>query len=150
MQAVFSYGGAMVFPEFMSEMRRPRDFLKGMWAAQAFIYVVYMVRLDCPQVMTLLSDVFFRSTVSSFTTTRGEMNKQIFRAGLTITGQYVVNPSYLGVSGYTLQTVGNVLAMVSALIAAALYGNIGIKGELINDEIMTGLPSHALSDSAVQ
>ena len=58
MQAVFSYGGAMVFPEFMSEMRRPRDFLKGMWAAQAFIYVVYMVRLDCPQVMTLLSDVF--------------------------------------------------------------------------------------------
>lgn len=78
------------------------------------------------------------------------MNKQIFRAGLTITGQYVVNPSYLGVSGYTLQTVGNVLAMVSALIAAALYGNIGIKGELINDEIMTGLPSHALSDSAVQ
>jgi len=43
MQAVFSYGGAMIFPEFMNEMRRPRDFLKGMWAAQAFIYVVYMV-----------------------------------------------------------------------------------------------------------
>ena len=43
MQAVFSYGGAMIFPEFMNEMRRPRDFLKGMWAAQMFIYVVYMV-----------------------------------------------------------------------------------------------------------
>lgn len=43
MQAVFSYGGAMIFPEFMSEMKRPRDFLKGMWAAQVFIYVVYMV-----------------------------------------------------------------------------------------------------------
>lgn len=42
MQAVFSYGGAMIFPEFMSEMRYPRDFLKGMWAAQAFIYLVYM------------------------------------------------------------------------------------------------------------
>jgi len=41
MQAVFSYGGAMIFPEFMSEMRRPRDFLKGMWAAQIFIYFIY-------------------------------------------------------------------------------------------------------------
>lgn len=43
MQAVFSYGGAMIFPEFLSESRRPRDFLKGMWAAQLFIYVMYMV-----------------------------------------------------------------------------------------------------------
>lgn len=42
MQAVFAYGGAMIFPEFMSEMRYPRDFLKGMWAAQTFIYIVYM------------------------------------------------------------------------------------------------------------
>lgn len=94
MQAVFSYGGAMVFPEFMSESRRPRDFLKGMWAAQAFIYVVYMVYG--------LFMYYYQ-------------------------GQYVVNPSYLGVSGYTLQTVGNSLAMASALIAAGLYGNIGIK-----------------------
>ena len=94
MQAVFSYGGAMVFPEFMSEMRRPRDFLKGMWAAQMFIYVVYM-----------LYGLFMYA----------------------YQGQYVINPSYLGISGYTLQTVGNVFAMVSAIIAAALYGNIGIK-----------------------
>lgn len=94
MQAVFSYGGAMVFPEFMSEMRRPRDFLKGMWAAQTFIYVVYM-----------LYGLFMYA----------------------YQGQYVVNPSYLGVSSYPVQTVGNVFAMVSALIAAALYGNIGIK-----------------------
>lgn len=94
MQAVFSYGGAMVFPEFMSEMRRPRDFLKGMWAAQIFIYVVYM---------------FYG----------------LFLYGYQ--GQYVINPSYLGVSSYPVQTVGNVFAMVSALIAAALYGNIGIK-----------------------
>ena len=28
MSAVFSYGGSMIFPEFMSEMKRPRDFLK--------------------------------------------------------------------------------------------------------------------------
>jgi len=38
MQAIFSYGGAMIFPEFMAEMKRPKDFLTAMWAAQAFIY----------------------------------------------------------------------------------------------------------------
>lgn len=38
MQAIFAYGGAMVFPEFMAEMRRPKDFLTAMWGAQAFIY----------------------------------------------------------------------------------------------------------------
>lgn len=42
-------------------------------------------------------------------------------------GQYVVNPSYQGMSPYNWQTGTNVLAMISALIAAALYGNIGIK-----------------------
>jgi hypothetical protein len=44
-------------------------------------------------------------------------------------GQYVQNPSYLGISPYTWQTVGNALAMVTAVIAAALYGNIGLKGK---------------------
>lgn len=43
-------------------------------------------------------------------------------------GQYVINPSYLGIGPYNLQMAGNVFAMVSAVIAAALYGNIGIKG----------------------
>ncbi len=43
-------------------------------------------------------------------------------------GQYVVNPSYLGISKYGLQTAGNVFAMITAIIAAALYGNIGVKG----------------------
>ena len=44
-------------------------------------------------------------------------------------GQYSINPSYLGIGKYSLQTAGNVFAMVSAVIAAALYGNIGIKGK---------------------
>lgn len=30
MQMVFAYGGAMIFPEFMAEMRRPMDFWKAM------------------------------------------------------------------------------------------------------------------------
>jgi hypothetical protein len=46
-------------------------------------------------------------------------------------GQYSINPSYLGIGPYNLQTAGNVFAMVSAVIAAALYGNIGIKGTRI-------------------
>jgi hypothetical protein len=95
MSAVFAYGGSMIFPEFMAEMRHPKDFLTAMWAAQAFIYVWYM---------------FYGLFVYSYQ------------------GQYVISPSYLGVSQYNIQTAGNVFAMVSAVIAAALYGNIGLKG----------------------
>ncbi|KAJ5215108.1 hypothetical protein N7468_010787 [Penicillium chermesinum] len=94
MQAVFAYGGAMVFPEFMAEMKRPKDFLTGMWAAQAFIYFLYMLY-------------------------------GLFMYGYQ--GQYTINPSYLGISKYSVQTAGNVFAMVSAVIAAGLYGNIGVK-----------------------
>lgn len=94
MQAVYSYGGSMIFPEFMAEMRRPRDFLKAMWFSQLFIYVVYM---------------FYGLFMYAYQ------------------GQYVINPSYLGISTYGAQTAGNVFAMLSALIAAALYGNIGVK-----------------------
>lgn len=43
-------------------------------------------------------------------------------------GQYAVNPSYLGISKYSISTAGNIFAMISAVIAAALYGNIGLKG----------------------
>ncbi len=46
-------------------------------------------------------------------------------------GQYVQNPSYLGISPYTWSTVGNSLAMVTAIIAAALYGNLGLKGKFL-------------------
>ncbi|KAJ5176700.1 amino acid transporter [Penicillium canariense] len=94
MQAVFAYGGSMIFPEFMAEMKRPRDFLTAMWAAQAFIYVTYMLY-------------------------------GLFIYGYQ--GQYTVNPAYLGVSKYGLQTAGNVMAMVTGLIAGGLYGNIGVK-----------------------
>lgn len=42
-------------------------------------------------------------------------------------GQYTFNPSFQGVSTYGWQTVGNTLTLVSGLIAAGLYGNIGVK-----------------------
>lgn len=94
MQAIFAYGGSMIFPEFMAEMKRPRDFLKSMWFAQTFIYVCYM---------------FYG----------------LFMYGYQ--GQYSINPSYLGISKYSIQTAGNAFAMATALIAASLYGNIGVK-----------------------
>lgn len=34
MNMVFAYGGAMIFPELMTEMRRPHDFIRGMALAQ--------------------------------------------------------------------------------------------------------------------
>lgn len=42
-------------------------------------------------------------------------------------GQYSFQPSYQGVSPYGWQTAGNAISLVAALIAAGLYGNIGIK-----------------------
>ena len=40
---------------------------------------------------------------------------------------YSFSPSYLGVSVYGWQTAGNMITLLAALIAAGLYGNIGIK-----------------------
>ena len=42
-------------------------------------------------------------------------------------GQYSYNPSFQGVQPYAWQSVGNVLTLVAGLIAAGLYGNIGVK-----------------------
>lgn len=94
MQGVYAYGGAMLFTEFMSEMRRPRDFLKALAAATLFIYVAYM-----------LYGLFVYGYV----------------------GQYAFSVSYQGISSYAWQTVCNMLAVLSGIIAAGLYGNIGIK-----------------------
>ncbi|ODV76729.1 uncharacterized protein CANTADRAFT_86508 [Suhomyces tanzawaensis NRRL Y-17324] len=94
MNIVYSYGGAIVFIEFMAEMRRPYDFWKGMILAQSFIFIVY-----------LIYGLFVYSQL----------------------GQFVVNPANQGISGYAMQTVTNVFNFVSAVIAAALYGNIAIK-----------------------
>ncbi|KAL8773485.1 MAG: hypothetical protein Q9209_001589 [Squamulea sp. 1 TL-2023] len=94
MQAVYSYGGAMLFVEFMAEMKRPYDFWKGMVFAQSFIFCCYMI---------------FGFLIYS---------RQ---------GQFTINPNYQGVSPYSWQTAVNAIALVTTLIAALLYGNIGIK-----------------------
>ena len=40
---IYSYGGALLFVAFLSEMRHPMDFWKGLLCAQTFICLVYMV-----------------------------------------------------------------------------------------------------------
>ncbi|KAF7309787.1 Aa-trans domain-containing protein [Mycena indigotica] len=94
MNMVYAYGGAMIFPEIMAEMRRPMDFWKGMVMAQLLIFTAYLI---------------FGAFVYS---------KQ---------GQFVLPLAYQGVSKYSWQTVGNSLSLISGIIAAGLYGNIGIK-----------------------
>jgi hypothetical protein len=42
-------------------------------------------------------------------------------------GQYTINPANQGLSPYAWQTATNVISLVAAIIAAGLYGNIGIK-----------------------
>jgi hypothetical protein len=99
MQAVFAYGGAMLFTEFLAEMRRPMDFWKAMLLADVFIYVVYMV---------------FGIVVYAYQ------------------GQYTTNPASQGMSPVAAYTAGNIIAFVSSIIAATLYGNIGVKVLYVN------------------
>lgn len=44
-------------------------------------------------------------------------------------GQFAFNPAYQGIpnSAYRFQTLGNAISFITGLIAAVLYGNIGIK-----------------------
>jgi uncharacterized MAPEG superfamily protein len=42
-------------------------------------------------------------------------------------GQYVYNVSYQGLSPYSWQTACNIIELITGIIAAVLYGNIGIK-----------------------
>ncbi|KAG9239710.1 putative N amino acid transport system protein [Amylocarpus encephaloides] len=93
-QAVYSYGGAMLFVSFLSEMRHPLDFWKAVLIADTFIYCVYL---------------FFGVFMYSFQ------------------GQYAFNPVMQGLSPYNWQTATNIMNIITGLIAAALYGNIGIK-----------------------
>lgn len=44
-------------------------------------------------------------------------------------GQYTYNPAFQGIpnSAYSYQTLGNAINFITGVIAALLYGNIGIK-----------------------
>jgi hypothetical protein len=109
MQAVYSYGGTLIFCEFLSEMRRPTDFWKSLVMAQSFIFVVYL---------------FFGIFVYSYH------------------GEFVINPAFQGLSSQVALKAGNILGLTAALIAAALYSNIGIKVMYANIGVeLFGAPS---------
>jgi hypothetical protein len=130
MNMVFAYGGAMIvglgvafdrlpcspipqFPEMLAEMRRPWDFWKGMVSAQLLIFVCY-----------LMYGAYLASSYASWIAPHRP------RPGIFVysfQGQYTLGLAYTGVSKYAWQTVGNVLALITGIIAAGLYGNIGIK-----------------------
>ena len=40
---VYAYAGALLFVAFLAEMRNPMDFWKGLFCAQAFICIVYLL-----------------------------------------------------------------------------------------------------------
>ncbi|KAI1370835.1 transmembrane amino acid transporter protein-domain-containing protein [Hypoxylon crocopeplum] len=42
-------------------------------------------------------------------------------------GQYTYNPAVQGIAVYSIQTAGNIISLISNLIAAVLYSNIGLK-----------------------
>jgi hypothetical protein len=47
-------------------------------------------------------------------------------------GQYTLAVAFQGVSRYSWQTVGNVINLISTIIAGGLYGNIGLKIIYVN------------------
>lgn len=47
-------------------------------------------------------------------------------------GQFTLPVAFQGVSHYSWQTVGNVLSLISGVIAGGLYGNIGLKIFYVN------------------
>lgn len=96
---VFAYGGAMIFPEILSEMKRPRSFWKGCCMAQLVIYVVYVV-YAC-----VVADA---------------------------AGQYSLSIGYQIMATGNALTYCNVASIITAIVAAAIYGNVGIKVSYIN------------------
>jgi len=52
-------------------------------------------------------------------------------------GQFTINPAYQGIATFVWQTVANSLGLVSSLIAALLYGNVGIK--VIYSNVLTDI-----------
>jgi hypothetical protein len=109
MNMVFAYGGAMIFPEILAEMKRPMDFWKGMTMAQLLIFSAYLL---------------YGAFIYSFQ------------------GQFTLPLAFQGVSNFSFQTVGNSIALVTGLLAAGLYGNIGIKVIYYNivQDMMGGPP----------
>jgi hypothetical protein len=93
-QCVYAFAGAILFFNFLAEMRNPWDFWKGLVCAQVFLFLFY---------------IMFGIYVYS------------------LQGQFAFNPVQQGLSLYNYQTAANICYIMTGFIAAAMYGNIGIK-----------------------
>jgi len=110
--AVFAYGGAMIFPEFMAEMRRPRDFWKAALGAQLFCYVIYMM-------FGLLLYAKQGKSKSPRTLLRTMADDS--------TGQYTSILPGLNFDNQAFILANNIFGLITIMVAAVLYGNIGVK-----------------------
>jgi len=116
MNCVFAYGGATLFNELMAEMRRPMDFWKGFIMAEIFIYAVY-----------LIMGMVVYAAQGQFTYATAYQGIPASAYSCTVTSVTVHNPCIDANSSFVGQTLGNAISFISGLIAALLYGNIGIK-----------------------
>lgn len=115
MNIVYAYGGATIFAQIIAEMRRPMEFLKSFSLAQAIIFAIY---------------VFYGLYVYSF---QGQFTLPVAFQGVsfeTIFERYGADDEQ--VSHHSWQTVGNVLSLISVVIAGGLYGNVGLKIFYVN------------------
>lgn len=99
---VYAYAGALLFVAFMAEMRHPMDFWKGMFCAQAFICVVY-----------LLFGVFVRLRPFHLMNDPANGFDQVY----SFYGQYAINTIVNVIQPFNLQTAGNVFTMLTGFIA---------------------------------
>lgn len=102
----------MIFIEFMAEMRRPMDFWKAMAYAQVFITIAYM-----------LFGLFVYSYQGQFVLNVSMLSNPPGKWLTFFSNQ----PANQGISIYGLQTATNATYLTAGIIAAALYGNIGVK-----------------------
>ncbi|KIJ93769.1 hypothetical protein K443DRAFT_111538 [Laccaria amethystina LaAM-08-1] len=113
---VFAYGGAMIFPEIVncSVSSVHLTYIEDNQMAEMRRPMDFWKGMTLAQALIFTAYLLYGAFVYAFQ------------------GQFTLPLAYQGVSKFSWQTVGNVLSLVTGIIAAGLYGNIGIKVVYIN------------------
>lgn len=106
---VDAYSGAVMFVAFLSEMRRPMDFWKGLLVAQTFITVVYI--FFGAFVSFGKRSGWNVSDASQAATNRSSIQVYHFY------GQYAYTNVTQSVNPQHIQIVGNVLSLLTGWLA---------------------------------
>lgn len=109
---VYAYAGALLFVAFMAEMRNPMDFWKGLFCAQAFICVVYLL---FGVYVSFVQPVDYLHRWST----------DIYNKVYSNYGQYSINTIVNVIQPYSLQTVGNIFTLLTGFIACCEYSGLG-------------------------